>query len=141
MKKDKTKKEKTNLEVKADMICPCGASLENGAILCSVCKALYDRDKRKSKARAKAKTKKVKKAILKDPEVQDTIQSLLDHAIATLDQFGDTPEGEAKKAVVTAMLAYQLNLSLPTVEVEVRSSLVVEGEDSGIGWTYQVHKA
>jgi hypothetical protein len=118
--------------------CTCGASIAEGAVLCPVCKALHDRDKRKAKAKMKAKMKKGKKAILEEKEVQKTLEDLFTQTVGVLNQKYE--KDGVKKAVVTATLAHMLNQTLSTVQVEVKKSFTITGKDTTTGWKYNINK-
>ena len=127
----KAKPETEELEV-----CACGSGfISKGATMCKVCKALYDRDKKRAKAKLKAKArKKLKKN--PDTRADELVNSLLAVALGglTKELNGD------QLAYATKQLAWKLNESLPkAARVEVRSSLIVEGKGNAGGGTYEIN--
>lgn len=140
MTKKKPAQTQEKAQAQAEGLCDCGSNMvAQGASMCGVCKALYDRDRRKAKAKAKAKMKKAKKAILKDEVVQVVIQELFTHVMGVLeDKYGGE---KTKKAVIIATIAHELNQTLPTNDIEVRSSFIVSGKDTDRGCTYDVIEA
>lgn len=121
-------------------MCECGSSMvAQGATMCKVCKALYDKDKRRAKAKAKARLKKAKKVLLKDEAIRAEILYLFESVMATLEEkYG---REATKKAVIAAQVAHLLNQTLPTVDVQVHRSLSVTGTDTATGCNYKVHEA
>jgi len=124
-------------------MCECGSNMvAQGATMCLVCKALYDRDKKKAKAKAKAKMNKAKKKILKDKAVQSTIEQAVKMVLALVgEQYKEGLITDIENAVIIAQIAHMLNQTLPTNNIEVTKSLIVSGEDTSTGCRYLVHPA
>ena len=118
-------------------VCACGSGfISKGATMCKVCKALYDRDKKRAKAKLKAKArKKLKKN--PDTKADELVDSLLAICLGGLN--AEELNGD-QIAYATKQLAWKLNESLPkAARVEVRSSLIVEGKGNAGGGTYEIN--
>lgn len=110
--------------------CECGVPIREDQDMCAVCKALYDRAKRKAKAKAKAKDKKKKMA----PELLAKVESAVTAVELELSGLNEDDRNKVVRKLIGALCE-----SLPTTRVDVTIP-DVKGKDGAASVVYTIQK-
>ena len=136
-KAEKVLPEQEAEEQKERVVCACGSGfVGEGATMCRICKALYDRDKRKAKAKAKAKDKKKRKKT-PNPQLEEEIARIVDGVKEEISKAIGTEDVD----YATKQIAWRITKDLETKEIEVKTTLVVSGVGNPGGGSYEVNVA